>query len=113
MKSANYEFIQFPAFSKQLDLVNEPDLLTVIEDELKNNPEAGALLKGGIRKVRIPARGRSGGKRGGFRVWHYFYTQGDRIFLLYLLDKREAQNISKSQEAFLVAALKTALNHLT
>jgi hypothetical protein len=34
------------------------------------------------------------------------------IFLLYLLDKREAENISKEQEQSLVAALKAALDEV-
>jgi hypothetical protein len=112
MKKLNYEFVQLPAFSKQLDLSEDPELLATIEDELKKNPEAGALLKGGIRKLRVPAPARAGGKRGGFRVWHYFYAVGDKIFLLYLLDKREAQNISKGQEELLVSALRNALRGL-
>lgn len=110
MEGFHYEFVQFLAFSKQLDRAGDPELLPSIEEELKKSPEAGALLKGGIRKVRIPSPSGARGKRGGFRVWHYYYKLGDKIFLLYLLDKREAQNISKVQEALLVSALKEALD---
>ena len=110
MEGLYYEFVQFAAFSKQLDKANDPDLLPAIEEELKKSPEAGVLLKGGIRKVRIPSPSGARGKRGGFRVWHYFYKVGDKIFLLYLLDKREAQNIRKEHEELLVATLKDALD---
>ncbi len=110
MEGPHYEFVQFSAFTRQVDQAGDPELLTAIEEELKKNPEAGVLFKGCIRKVRIPSPAGARGKRGGFRVWHYFYKVGEQIFLLYLLDKREAQNISKAQEELLVAALKDALD---
>jgi hypothetical protein len=112
MDGPHYEFVQFPVFSKKLDEEDDPELLGAIEGELLKNPEAGALLKGGIRKVRIQSPAGARGKRGGFRVWHYFYKLGEKIFLLYLLDKREAENISKEQEELLVAALKDALDRV-
>ena len=110
MEGPHYEFVQLPVFSKKLDEANDSELLGAIEEELLKNQEAGVLLKGGIRKVRIPSPSGARGKRGGFRVWHYFYKVGEKILLLYLLDKREAENISKEQEALLVAALKEAID---
>ena len=109
MEGPRYEFIQMSFFSKQLDQVNDPELLNTVEEELTQNPEAGSLLKGGIRKVRIASRSEGRGKRGSFRVWYYFRI-GDHFLLLYLLDKRDAENISKKQEDALVAALKKALD---
>src|SRR6185503_20576018 len=102
MEPPLYEFVQFEAFSRRLDKAGDPNLLSAIEEELLKNPEAGVLLKGGIRKVRIPSPAGARGKRGGFRVWHYFYKVGEKVFLLYLLDKREAGNIRKDQEEQLV-----------
>ena len=110
MADSFYEFVQFPLFSKQLDKLNDPELLNTIEEELVGNPEAGSLLKGGVRKVRIASQSEGRGKRGGFRVWYYFYQVGDQILLLYLLDKRDSENISKKQEDILVAILKKALD---
>jgi hypothetical protein len=110
MKPSHYEFVQLPAFSKRLDESKDPGLLNAIEEELLKNPEAGVLLKGGVRKVRILSASTGRGKRGGFRAWHYFYRIGEKIYLLYLLDKREAQNISKAQEGQMLAALHAALD---
>ena len=110
MERSYYEFVQFPFFTKRLDEAGDPEFLGAIEEELLKNPEAGVLLKGGIRKVRIPSPSGARGKSGGYRVWHYFYKLGDTFLLLYLLNKREAGNISKAQEAQVVAALKEALD---
>jgi hypothetical protein len=110
MEGPHYEFVQFPPFARMMDAAGDTELLNAIEEELIKNPEAGVLLKGGIRKMRIPSPSAARGKSGGYRVWHYFYKLGDTFFLLFLLDKREAQNISKTQEALLVAALKESLD---
>lgn len=44
------------------------------------NPQAGDLLVGGggIRKVRIPRRGK--GKSGGFRVLTYYYVEDEPVY---------------------------------
>lgn len=105
-----YQFVEFAAFTHRLMGTIDPLLLLdKIQEELLKNPNAGSLLKGGIRKVRISAPGRSGGKRGGYRVWHYFYKKGETFFLLFLLDKRQAADISPKQEEALALALKDAL----
>lgn len=105
-----YEFVGFQAFTRQLNATSDPMLLLEkIQDELLDDPEAGSLMKGGIRKVRISAPGRTGGKSGGHRVWHYFYRKGETLLLLFLLDKKYAANISPQQEGALVTALKEAL----
>ena len=103
------EFVELPIFKKKIEEFGDEDLLKHIQDELLKNPSAGVLLKGGIRKARIAPPKKPGGKSGGYRVWHYFFSDGDTTFLLYLLSKREAGNISKKQEALLVEALKRAL----
>jgi hypothetical protein len=110
MTETLYEFVEFQAFNRQL--LNAADaqlLLDEIQEALLRNPEAGSLIKGGIRKARISAPGRTAGKRGGYRLWYYFYRKGENFFLLFLLDKKYAANISPQQEEVLVLALKEAL----
>ena len=69
MPEALYEFVEFQAFTRQLLSTGDPQLLLEkIQDELTKNPEAGSLIKGGIRKVRISVPGRTAGKRGGYRI---------------------------------------------
>lgn len=105
-----YEFVEFSAFTRQLLSTGDPALLLEkIQDELLKNPEAGSLIKGGIRKVRVSAPGRTAGKSGGYRVWYYFFRKGETFLLLFLLDKKHADNISPQQEETLVLALKEAL----
>ncbi len=110
MPETLYEFVEFQAFTRQLLNTGDPQLLLEkIQDELLKNPEAGSPIKGGIRKVRISAPGRTAGKRGGYRVWYYFYRKGETFLLLFLLDKKHAENISPQQEEVLVLALKEVL----
>lgn len=109
MQEGFLEFVELPVFIRALAHANDPELLEAVQTELQKNPKAGDLLKGGLRKARVRSPRRGEGKRGGYRVWYYFSRPRNTIFLLFLLDKRKAQNISKGQEERLVAALKAAL----
>jgi hypothetical protein len=104
-----YQFIQTPVFSVRLDAVGEPELLGEIESEILRNPLGGSLLKGGIRKIRVASSERAEGKRGGFRVC-YFYQEVERVYLLFLIDKRRAPDLTSSQEAVLIRELRLILN---
>jgi hypothetical protein len=55
----------------------------------------------GIRKARAenPARGK--GKRGGFRYMYYFLGCDDEIYLLFLFDKGEQEDLNQTQKAAL------------
>jgi hypothetical protein len=64
---------------------------------------------GGIRKARVenPARGK--GKRGGFRYMYYFLERDEEMYLLFLFDKGEPEDLTTDQKTALrkaVAALK-------
>jgi len=99
-----YQYIELEGFQKKLDRIGGPDLLETIQRALSLNPMAGSLLKGGIRKARIKAPQRNEGKSGGYRVFFYFVNQKGVIYLIWLLDKREADNLSP-QEANLLQEL--------
>ncbi len=66
-------------------------------DEFMSKPSAGDLIKGsgGVRKVRIGKE--ATGKSGGYRALTYFMDASSPVFLLYLIDKRDADNISDAQ----------------
>src|SRR5579859_6598418 len=106
-----YQFIQTPVFSSRLDAAKEPELLEEIETEIAKNPHGGSLLRGGIRKVRVASSKRAGGKRGGFRIW-YFYQERESIYLLFLIDKRKAPDLTPGQEKMLAQGLKSILSDL-
>ena len=71
------------------------------------NPKAGMSLGGGLRKVRIPREG--GGKSGGFRIVYVFGGPQMPIFLVTVFAKNERANLSRSQQASVVALGKRIL----
>jgi hypothetical protein len=103
--AGQYRFIQTPFFSFDIDETGELDLLEAIEAEITRNPEGGALLKAGIRKIRVASTKRDEGKSGGYRVWFYHHKPEDMLLLL-LLDKREAADLTFDQEKQLAKMLK-------
>jgi hypothetical protein len=107
-----YEFIQTPVFSARLDATGETELLGSIESEIARNPQGGSLLRGGIRKIRVASSGRAGGKSGGFRIW-FFHQVDDRIYLIFLIDKRKAPNLTPAQEKLLIYELARILDEVT
>lgn len=103
-----YKFIQTPMFSKLLDETGEDGLLEAIEQEIIRSPEGGSLIKGGMRKLRVAPSERASGKSGGYRVWFYHDVPAD-MYLLFLLDKRVAGDLTPKQERVLALELKKAL----
>lgn len=103
-----YQFIQTPIFSKLLDECREDGLLEVIEEEIIRNPKGRDPIKGGISKTRVAPSARQGGKRYGYRVW-YFHDVPNDMYLLFLLDKRYAGDLTPEQEKVLAQELKKAL----
>ncbi len=103
-----YKFIQTPLFSQLLDKTGEEGFLEAIEEEIIRNPEGGSLIKGGMRKLRVAPTQRASGKSGGYRVWFYHDVPAD-VYLLFLLDKRVAGDLTPQQEKILAVELKKAL----
>ena len=70
----------------------------LLKRELAENPEKGDLLTGtgGVRKVRLKSS--SKGKSGGFRVCHFYYVLGEAVYLLFVFQKNEQENLSTSQK---------------
>ena len=64
-----------------------------LQQELMNNPEAGAVIKGsgGVRKIRWAASGR--GKRGGYRVVYFVRRSEDLIWMLTMYPKNTTDSI--------------------
>jgi mRNA-degrading endonuclease RelE of RelBE toxin-antitoxin system len=103
-------FIEFKAFTERLHRLakGEADsVLRAIQGDLLANPSRGTVIPGlaGIRKARAgnPARGK--GKRGGFRYPYYFLERDDEIYLLFLLDKDEQEDLNEKQKAVLRAVV--------
>lgn len=109
-------FIEFRVFTQRLHRLAKDHAETVllaIQEDLLRNPQRGTVVPGlaGVRKARVenPARGK--GKRGGFRYMYYFLERDEEIYLMFLFDKGEQEDLNENQKAELrraIAALKGA-----
>lgn len=74
-------------------------VLSAIQSDLLDNPERGRMVPGlgGVRKARTPNPERGKGKRGGFRYLYVYFVVDQEIYLLYLLDKDEQEDLSPAQ----------------
>jgi hypothetical protein len=73
-------------------LMSEEERAAVV-DMIAGHPETGKLIRGtrGLRKLRIPLRGR--GKRGGGRVVYWFHSEGHPAVLLTVYAKNERADL--------------------
>ena len=87
-------FVEIPLFeSRAAKLLSEDDL-GALQTMLMLRPDVGAVIpgSGGVRKVRVPARGK--GKSGGARVIYYWMQADGQIFLLFVYAKNERANLT-------------------
>jgi hypothetical protein len=96
--------VELPEFLRRAKAIMTDDERTGVVDFIAGNPEAGISLGGGLRKVRIAREG--GGKSGGYRTIYVFGGLEMPIFLLTVFAKNEKDNLSKSEQAKLVAMSK-------
>ncbi|MGP5513695.1 type II toxin-antitoxin system RelE/ParE family toxin, partial [Pseudomonas helleri] len=88
------------------ELMNE-DAYIALQRVLVLNPSAGDVMEdtGGIRKIRIAAKGH--GKRGGARVIYYHFVSASQIALLMIYPKNEQQDLTADERR----ALKAVIEH--
>jgi len=91
-------FVEAEDFKEKIENLDEQGLLQTIQNEILKDPEAGVLVKGtgGIRKFRVGARGK--GKSGGIRVFYLDLPTKEKCYLLFILEKSEAENISAEEK---------------
>ncbi len=85
------------------------DKRAAMVDYLAANPEAGASLGDGLRKLRFARAG--GGKSGGYRTVYVWGGVEVPIFLVTVFAKNEKDNLSKAEQAELVALSKQLIAH--
>jgi hypothetical protein len=68
-------------------------------NQIAADPSAGEIIPGGggARKVRVPGHGK--GKSGGYRVLTYYMTANEPVFLVSVINKSKAANLSDAQKA--------------
>jgi mRNA-degrading endonuclease RelE of RelBE toxin-antitoxin system len=72
------------------------DELAALGEELSVNPNAGLSLGNNCNKVRIAIKSKGKGKSAGARVITHIYITGNTVYLLYIYDKSERENLSDS-----------------
>lgn len=72
---------------------------------LKKKPDIGIPLGHNIFKIRLAITSKGKGKSGGARVITYLITEKKEIYLVYVYDKNQLENIKKEQ---IVTLLKRA-----
>jgi hypothetical protein len=93
MRKTFIETGEFTAWVKEY-LTDEQ--LAVLQQELLNDPETGAVMPGcgGLRKLRISVPKRGKGKRGGARVIYLHVPDLDQIYLVTVYGKDEQDDLS-------------------
>ena len=85
----------------------DDDAHIALQKMLVLNPSMGDVIEGtgGIRKIRIAAKGH--GKRGGARVIYYHFVSDAVIALLMIYPKNEQQDLTADERR----ALKAVIEH--
>jgi hypothetical protein len=93
------QIVETRAFSREIaDLIAKRSLLLedydAFKKELAENPTKGTPLTGtgGVRKIRLKSA--SKGKSGGFRVCYFYYVSREAVYLLFVFQKSEQENLS-------------------
>ncbi len=106
----SYRIYPTPGFKKVFSKLakKHPSLKTDLQkliQILKEKPNSGINLGHGIHKIRMAITSKGKGKSAGARVITYLVTEDNEVYLVYIYDKSELENISKEQ---IIELLKNA-----
>lgn len=101
--------VELPEFLRRAKAIMSDAERNALVDFLAATPDAGVSLGGGLRKLRFARPG--GGKSGGYRTIYVFGGTAAPIFLLTIFAKNEKANLSRPEQAELVALSKRLLAH--
>ena len=106
------EFIEAPAFTRQVPNYLDDDEYLVLQNALAENPAAGDLMPGtgGFRKMRWGDSRRGKGRRGGLRLIYYYFVIDQQIWLITIYDKDEAADLTQSEKRALKNAIAAELD---
>ena len=96
----NLLFVEMVGFTEDLpDYFPTDEHYQKFQTFLMKNHQAGDVLQGtgGMRKVRWPDARRGKGKRGGLRILYLHIPEVDKVYILDVYDKDEADDLSKDQ----------------
>lgn len=109
----NATFVELPPFQRVRPDYLDDQAYRQLQQELMDNPEAGAVIEGtgGLRKLRQPDPRRGKGKRSGLRVIYYWWLGGDQFWLFTVYDKDQADDLTAPQRKVLKQLLTRELEH--
>lgn len=98
--------LETTVFTRQQQALLDDDSYRLLQVELAQNPEAGALIRGtgGLRKIRWAAHGR--GKRGGVRVIYYWVRERSIVLMLLAYPKNVQDDLTPAQKKVLRALVE-------
>lgn len=84
-------------FSRMIQELLPDEAYRRLQIALVLRPEQGALIRGagGLRKVRWSLPGR--GKSGALRVFYYWDPKGERIYMIYVIEKTKQADLTPAQ----------------
>lgn len=97
-----YSVFPTPDFKKffKKHAKKHPSLKTDLQELtkiLKEQPDSGINLGQGVHKIRMAITSKGKGKSGGARVITYLVTEDNEVYLVYIYDKSQLENITKEQ----------------
>jgi hypothetical protein len=98
-----FSVVESPLYLARAErLMSEAEREHVV-DAIAADPTAGVLVRGtnGLRKMRIPLRGR--GKRSGGRVVYWFHSPDYPVVLMFAFAKNEAGDLTGEERKRLAA----------
>ena len=80
------------------------------EEEISSNPDKWPVIKGtgGIRKARFAIGNK--GKRGGGRIWYFYFIQKEEIYLLRAYLKNEKEDLTETDKSILKQSVRNLTN---
>ena len=99
MSYSVYPTPDFKKFFKKLSK-KHPSLKKDLQNLIlvqKEKPDSGISLGQGIHKIRMAISSKGKGKSGGARVITYLLTEDNEVYLVYIYDKSQLENISKEK----------------
>ncbi|EPH12165.1 hypothetical protein HMPREF9713_01003 [Myroides odoratimimus CCUG 12700] len=107
----SYNIIATPKFLKEAKKLGKKyhslkEDLSLLIEELQQNPMLGTAIANNCYKVRIAIKSKGKGKSGGARVITHLVIENDNIYLLYIYDKSEYDSISDSEIKELLKLIK-------
>ena len=90
--------IETSIFTDRIKDLMDDDEYRELQEALITRPDMGAIIQGtgGLRKVRWKLE--STGKSGGIRAIHYWVTEDDQIYMLYVYPKSEQEDLTGAQK---------------